>query len=85
MVKATFKINSDNIISEIDPRMWGSLTEQLGRCVYNGIYQPGHPLANKDGFRTDVIEAIKKLRVPLVRYPGGNFVSGYNWEGWYWS
>ena len=80
MVKASFKINSDNIIGKIDPRMWGSLTEQLGRCVYNGIYQPDHPLANKDGFRTDVIEAIKKLKVPLIRYPGGNFVSGYNWE-----
>ncbi|KRK89461.1 alpha-N-arabinofuranosidase [Lentilactobacillus sunkii] len=60
--------------------MWGSFTEQLGRSVYEGIYQPDHPTADEDGFRKDVIEAVKKLNVPLIRYPGGNFVSGYNWE-----
>ncbi|MDF7669093.1 alpha-N-arabinofuranosidase [Lactobacillus sp. ESL0703] len=80
MLKASFKINSDNRIGKIDPRMWGSLTEQLGRGVYTGIYQPDHPLADENGFRKDVVSAIKKLNVPLIRYPGGNFVSGYNWE-----
>ncbi|KRL09893.1 alpha-N-arabinofuranosidase 1 [Lentilactobacillus otakiensis DSM 19908 = JCM 15040] len=68
------------MISKIDPRMWGSFTEHLGRSIYEGIYQPDHPTADKDGFRTDVIDAVKKLNVPLIRYPGGNFVSAYNWE-----
>lgn len=80
MMKANFKVAADDAIGEIDPRMWGSLTEQLGRSVYNGIYQPNHPLADKNGFRQDVIDAVKKLKIPLIRYPGGNFVSGYNWE-----
>lgn len=60
--------------------MWGSFTEHLGRSVYEGIYQPEHETADEDGFRKDVIEAVKKLKVPLIRYPGGNFVSGYNWQ-----
>lgn len=62
MMKANFKVAADNAIGEIDPRMWGSLTEQLGRSVYNGIYQPNHPLADKNGFRQDVIDAVKKLK-----------------------
>jgi len=67
-------------ISAIDPRLYGSFIEHLGRAVYTGIYEPGHPLADDMGFRTDVIDLVKQLKVPLVRYPGGNFVSGYNWE-----
>ena len=67
-------------ISEIDQRIYGSFIEHLGRAVYNGIYQPGHPSANGDGFRTDVIELVKELQVPIVRYPGGNFVSNFYWE-----
>lgn len=79
-MKSKLFIDKDNVISEIDPRIYGSFVEQLGRSVYTGIYQPDHPKADKDGFRTDVIEAVKKLNIPLIRYPGGNFVSGYNWE-----
>jgi alpha-N-arabinofuranosidase len=52
----------------------------LGRAVYGGIYEPGHPSADEDGFRQDVLNLVKELNVPIVRYPGGNFVSGYDWE-----
>lgn len=79
-MKATLSVDLTNQISEIDPRLWGSFTEHLGRSVYEGIYQPEHETADEDGFRKDVIEAVKKLKVPLIRYPGGNFVSGYNWQ-----
>lgn len=67
-------------ISEIDDRIYGSFIEHLGRAVYDGIYQPGHPLSNEDGFRKDVIDLVRELNVPIVRYPGGNFVSSFNWE-----
>lgn len=80
MLKVNLFIDRDNVIGEIDPRMWGSFTEQLGRSIYTGIYQPDHPQADDKGFRKDVIQAISQLNVPLIRYPGGNFVSGYNWE-----
>lgn len=67
-------------VGEVDPRIFGSFIEHLGRAVYHGIYEPGHPLADEEGFRRDVIDMVKKLGVPIVRYPGGNFVSGYRWE-----
>lgn len=67
-------------IGEIDQNIYGSFLEHLGRAVYEGIYEPGHPAADKDGFREDVIALIRELGVPLVRYPGGNFVSGYDWK-----
>jgi alpha-N-arabinofuranosidase len=80
MKKATVKIDAHCGISEIDPRLYGSFVEHLGRAVYGGIYQPGHPSADGDGFRADVLELVRELNVPIIRYPGGNFVSGYNWE-----
>lgn len=80
MKKAKMSLVSEFKNAKIDERIYGSFIEHLGRAVYGGIYEPGHPLADEDGFRTDVIEEIKKLNVPIVRYPGGNFVSGYNWE-----
>jgi len=67
-------------VAEVDPRIFGSFVEHMGRCVYTGIYEPGHPEANKQGFRQDVAGLVRDLGVPIVRYPGGNFVSGYNWE-----
>jgi len=67
-------------IGDVDPRLYGSFIEHLGRAVYGGIYEPGHPAADANGFRDDVAELVRELRVPAVRYPGGNFVSGYNWE-----
>lgn len=80
MKKANLIIDRLNYISTIDDRIYGSFIEHLGRAVYNGIYEPDHPLANSKGFRTDVIEMVKKLQVPIIRYPGGNFVSGFRWE-----
>lgn len=65
--------------AEFDRRVLGSFLEHLGRAVYTGVYQPGSPLADAKGFRTDVAREVKDLGVPIVRYPGGNFVSGYNW------
>jgi len=67
-------------IGTVDPRLYGSFIEHLGRAVYGGIYETGHPSADEDGFRRDVLKLVKDLNVPIVRYPGGNFVSGYNWE-----
>ena len=67
-------------IGEVDRRLFGSFPEHLGRAVYGGIYEPEHPAADEMGFRQDVLEMVKKLGVPVVRYPGGNFVSGYCWE-----
>ena len=67
-------------IGEVDRRLFGSFLEHLGRAVYGGIYEPEHPTADEMGFRQDVLEMVKKLGVPVVRYPGGNFVSGYCWE-----
>ena len=64
----------------VDKRLFSSFVEQLGRAVYGGVYEPDHPLADTDGFRTDVIDLIKELDVPMVRFPGGNYVSNHNWE-----
>jgi len=78
--KATMVLDKEYKIGEVDKRIYGSFIEHLGRAVYGGIYEPGHPKADELGFRKDVIDLVKELRVPIVRYPGGNFVSGYNWE-----
>ena len=80
MKNASISVSFGNEISKIDNRIYGSFIEHLGRAVYGGIYQPGNPNSDENGFRKDVIELVKKLGVPIVRYPGGNFVSGYNWE-----
>ena len=80
MGRATIKLDKDYKAGKIDPRLFGSFIEHLGRAVYTGIYEPGHPSADNMGFRKDVIEMVRELKVPIVRYPGGNFVSGYNWE-----
>jgi alpha-L-arabinofuranosidase len=76
---ARIKIDTDRIIGEVDENIYGNFVEHLGRCVYDGIYEPGNPLSDENGFREDVIEALKELKPTLVRYPGGNFVSNYNW------
>jgi len=80
MKKATMIMDRDYAIGQIDPRIYGSFIEHLGRAVYGGIYEPGHPTADENGFRQDVIDMVRKLNVPVTRYPGGNFVSGFNWE-----
>lgn len=80
MKKATMILDRDFAIGLVDKRIYGSFIEHLGRAVYGGIYEPGHPAADKLGFRRDVIDLVKKLDIPITRYPGGNFVSGFNWE-----
>jgi len=67
-------------VGPVDRRLFGSFVEHMGRCVYTGIYEPDHPSADEEGFRRDVLELVRELGVSVVRYPGGNFVSGYNWE-----
>lgn len=67
-------------IGQVDPRIYGSFVEHMGRCVYDGLYSPDHDSADEDGFRTDVADMVRELGPTILRYPGGNFVSGYNWE-----
>lgn len=78
--KTRMVLEKDYKISKIDDRLYGSFIEHLGRAVYTGIYQPGHPSADENGFRKDVLDFVKELNVPIVRYPGGNFVSNFRWE-----
>lgn len=78
--KTKMIVDKDFKIGEIDKRVYGSFIEHLGRAVYTGIYQPGHVSADEEGFRKDVIELVKELDVPIIRYPGGNFVSNFFWE-----
>lgn len=79
-MKAKITLAKEFKIGKIDNRIYGSFIEHLGRAVYGGIYDPKHPTADENGFRQDVIDMVNELNVPIVRYPGGNFVSGYNWE-----
>ena len=79
-MKAHVTVHKSFEVGKIDKRIYGSFIEHIGRAVYNGIYQPEHESADDMGFRQDVLELVKELDVPAVRYPGGNFVSGYNWE-----
>lgn len=80
MKKAKIIVDKHYRVGETDKRIFGSFIEHLGRAVYGGIYQPDSPLSDENGFRKDTLELIKGLGVPVVRYPGGNFVSGYHWE-----
>ena len=80
MLKAKLSISPERVISPIDPRLYGSFIEHMGRAVYTGIYEPEHPAADKNGFRKDVADLIRPLDIPVIRYPGGNFLSGYRWE-----
>ena len=80
MKKASIVIDKDFIVDQVDPRIYGSFIEHLGRAVYEGIYQPGSPFADEQGLRKDTIDLVRELNVPIVRYPGGNFVSGFHWE-----
>lgn len=72
-------LNQARVRADLDRRLLGAFLEHLGRAIYTGVYDPGSPLADENGFRKDVIAEIKQLGVPIMRYPGGNFVSGYNW------
>jgi alpha-N-arabinofuranosidase len=79
-MKAKLTLHSEFSIGETDNRLFGSFIEHLGRAVYSGVYEPGHPQADTAGFRNDVAALVRELDVSVIRYPGGNFVSGYNWE-----
>ncbi|KAK8220378.1 glycoside hydrolase superfamily [Phyllosticta capitalensis] len=76
---AAISINPGHKLSKINENIYGGFTEHMGRCIYGGIYDPGNPLSDENGFRKDVIEALQELNVPVVRYPGGNFTATYHW------
>jgi len=78
-LQAKIKIDIERRIGDVDKLLYGNFTEHLGRCIYGGIYEPAASQANVDGFRKDVIAATKDLGVSIVRWPGGNFASGYHW------
>jgi len=80
MTEASLHLDPSFVVAPVSRRTFGSFVEHMGRCVYGGIYEPGHPTADADGFRQDVLELVRELGVTVVRYPGGNFVSGYRWE-----
>ncbi len=80
MLVSLINIDVQRRIGQIDPRIYGGFIEHLGKCIYGGIYDPHSPHSDERGLRTDVIEAIRKLRTPIVRWPGGNFASGYHWQ-----
>ena len=77
---ARITLDTEFQISRVDKRVYGSFIEHLGRAVYGGIYQPGHPTADEEGFRKDVLDLVREIGVPIIRYPGGNFVSNFYWE-----
>jgi alpha-N-arabinofuranosidase len=79
-MKASVTAHRDYQIAKIDDRLYGAFLEHLGRAIYTGIYEPDHPSADANGMRGDVANLVRELKVPIVRYPGGNFVSAYNWE-----
>jgi len=76
----TVHINPARRIGQRSPLLYGHFIEHFHRQIYDGIYQPGHPLADEDGFRTDILEAMRRIRVPILRWPGGCFVSSYHWK-----
>ncbi|MBE1488357.1 arabinosylfuranosidase ArfA [Plantactinospora soyae] len=80
MLAASVVLDPAAVVAPVSRRTFGSFVEHMGRCVYTGIHEPGHPQADEDGFRTDVLALTRELGVTMVRYPGGNFVSGYRWE-----
>jgi alpha-N-arabinofuranosidase len=77
---AVIKIDMDRQIGQVDPKIYGAFLEPIRNVVYGTIYDPQSPLADENGFRKDFVELVKELKIPVVRWPGGNYVSGYNWE-----
>jgi alpha-N-arabinofuranosidase len=80
MHRAHVTLDPTAVVAPVNRRTFGTFVEHMGRCVYTGLYEPGHPSADEEGFRTDVLALTRELGVTTVRYPGGNFVSGYRWE-----
>ncbi|HXT35100.1 MAG TPA: alpha-N-arabinofuranosidase, partial [Chloroflexota bacterium] len=79
-MKATVHLDTQHHVGPIDRRVFSGFLEHLGRAVYEGVYDPGNPRSDEQGFRQDVLEALRPLGMPTVRYPGGNFVSCYDWK-----
>jgi alpha-N-arabinofuranosidase len=77
---ARINIDFDRAIGQVDRRIYSGFIEHLGRCIYGGIYEEDSPLSDTHSFRTDVLEAVRSLHLPILRWPGGNFVSGYHWR-----
>src|SRR5271169_4668048 len=80
MRTASVLLDRDFSIGRTDPRLFGAFVAHLGRCVYGGIFEPGHPQADERGFRRDVLALVRALGPSIMRFPGGNFVSSDNWE-----
>ncbi|MGW0607429.1 arabinosylfuranosidase ArfA [Streptomyces sp. NPDC002640] len=80
MPRAHIELDRRAVVGPVRRRTFGSFVEHLGRCVYTGIYEPEHPTADENGFRRDVVELVRELGTTTIRYPGGNFVSGFRWE-----
>ncbi|HOC48470.1 MAG TPA: alpha-L-arabinofuranosidase C-terminal domain-containing protein [Bacteroidales bacterium] len=78
--KAVIKIDFDRKIGTVDPNIYGAFVEPIMKVVYGNIYDPASPFADENGFRKDFIQLVRELKIPVVRWPGGNYVSGYNWE-----
>src|SRR5512137_719289 len=79
METTTITLHTQFQISRVDPRIFGGFLEHMGRAVYEGVYQPECAHADEDGFRADVMGALRRLNMTAMRYPGGNFASGYHW------
>jgi alpha-N-arabinofuranosidase len=79
MKNTKIRIDTNFQIGKVDSRIFGGFIEHMGRAIYEGVYDPKSDFADEDGFRTDVMGALNSLNIPIVRYPGGNFASGYNW------
>ena len=80
MLTAVLTVDAEASVAPVRRETFGAFVEHLGRCVYTGIFEPGHPAADVAGFRSDVLDLVREMGVSTVRYPGGNFVSGYRWE-----
>ena len=77
---ATITVHADQSLGRIEPLLYGQFIEHLGRCINGGVFEPGSPLADKDGFRRDVLEKVRELSPPLLRWPGGTFTKIYHWQ-----
>lgn len=75
----SISLDARNTIADINPNIYGGFVEHMGRCIYGGVYEPGSSLSDDNGFRKDTLAAIKELKPPVMRYPGGNFTAQYHW------
>src|SRR5438552_4181583 len=78
--QALIRLDTQRVVGEISPLLFGGFAEHLGRCIYGGVYDPDSAQADEHGFRRDVLAALREMKLSVLRYPGGNFVSGYDWR-----